>query len=303
MDNFFKNWLKPAAALYALGFLVHNIYLSKFNIYEYDLIEAKYIFSGGTFLVYSVILFFVVSLKTNLSRLRESFFVLDDLLPWILRLTSFPYVLYGFLHGNDFFNPNVNKAFSFEWVLFFSYNFGHFFFWLTALDLFAQLTKGLSIPAKLLRSLIRINALPMLFMSILIATVNQEYKGLLLSIFFFFFGFLGMAIAQEDELVGIKTRLLHKNSGMNLEATYSFLFGVLCIGYIVFALMTNYVKYVYPYLPTAFGGSKPVLAQIETKNRVLIVNIIQESKSWIIVTNKNKIEKIKASSVERIVYQ
>lgn len=227
MEILKENWIKIPAVLYVLGFLVHNIWLSEYHSSSFDLLQAKYIFSGFAFLVFLIISFVVVSLRVNLSNIIDSYRP-DKLAPWLLRICCFPYIVYGALNDGglfalDFASKDIAQ---FEFFLFYIKSLATLIFILMMMDVVYLYSDGEALGARVFRKIIRVISIPMILATLGVAVIDHEFGSLLRMIFFFFFGLIGVAMYQQDKLHGFDVNLLDKNAHEDHESTYSVFFWV-----------------------------------------------------------------------------
>jgi hypothetical protein len=303
LDFIKKHAIKIPVLLYVLGFAVHNSYLSQFGSYEFELIQARYVLSGFGFLGFVTICIEYTSIQINLSYIADSY-QLDRLFPWILRVVSFPGFIYGTLYS-DSVSVLVKNADALNAIQYFYYSLSSFVVLFTLTDLIFMQTKGNSYLAKFIRSSLRILAVPMVLIACSIAWYVPEFSGILKTTIFFFFGYVGISLYQADEKHGVKTDYLDERAKEEHENVFQLLIGIIAIFLLLWTVISNYSNFIYPKFPTALGGSKIEPAQLYVKDKVIISNVVQETDRWFLIINSKTgfTEKIKASSVDKVVYQ
>jgi hypothetical protein len=161
-------------------------------------------------------------------------------------------------------------------------------------------------PSRFIRSSIRVWALPAIIFTIFLASQSKEFASLVRSTSYFFFLFIGLAIAQADEKHGIKINYLDSRASENHEVGFKILVGIISILYLFGVVVTNYTVNIYPYIPAALGGSKMIDATIYSDDSVYEAKIIQDTLGWIMFIDnqdKNRVVKLKSELVNRIVYK
>lgn len=302
MELFKNNWIKAPLLLYIIGFVIHNSYLSNFGSYEFELVQAKYILSGFGALAFSAICFAYISIKVNLSYIFDSLHI-DKLFPWLLRVVSLPYVIYSFLYLDSTADLLMNKnELARLSSLFFMI--AHFVVFFSIGDLIFKYSEGEGLNAKFLRSTFRILSIPMILGTLVIALTNAEFSSVIKASTYFFFGFLGFGLYQEDRRLGIEVDYLDSNADEKHQDLFTIFFGIVAISFVLWAMVSNYVDAIYPKLPVALGGAK--LEHVEIKSGNISINsmLIQETTNWILYINEESgnAEKIKTSLVNKIIY-
>jgi len=300
-------WYKAPVLLYIVGFLVHNIYLSQYQSSEFDLLQAKYIFTGFTFVATCMVTLTVILLRINTSYIPASYNI-DALLPWLLRIFCFVYFLYSIIIADDFFTSfnHDGKLEGFSKLLFVLNSFALLTFAnLAFMDPLLEFTKGDHPSAKIARSIIRIVSIPIIISSLFIASINQNFFGLLLFVLYFFIGLSGLALNQYDHKHDYEVKLLDTESSDKHQLNYLLLFSVAFILLSIVSLMNMYAKYFYPNIPVSYGGNKMAEAVIEIKNKPYNVKIINESNLWLLYQTENNDNAIKTkiSDINKIEYK
>jgi hypothetical protein len=270
---------------------------------EFELIQARYVLSGFGFLGFVTICIAYTSIQINLSYIADSY-QLDRLFPWILRVVSFPGFIYGTLYS-DSVSVLVKNADALNAIQYFYYSLSSFVVLFTIMDLVFMLTKGNSYLAKFIRSSLRILAVPMVLIACSIAWYIPEFSGILKTTIFFFLGYVGISLYQADEKHGVKTDYLDERAKEEHENVFQLLIGIIAIFLLLWTVISDYSNFIYPKFPTALGGSKIEPTQLYIKDKVIISNVVQETDRWFLIINAKTgfTEKIKASSVDKVVYQ
>lgn len=303
MELINKYWLKISVALYVLGFVVHNVYLSQFGSHEFELIQAKYILSGFGLVGFVAICVAYMSIQVNLTYIADSLQI-DKLLPWALRIVSLPYVIYSVLYIDDIVQGLGDTTNTFHSIMFIAFSLANYIVLMSLNDIVFMLSKGNGILARIMRSIYRILAIPMVLVTFVIAWNVPEFSGIFKTVIYFFFAFMVVALYQSDKKYGVKANYLDEGASENHESAFAMFVGLLCIFFILWTVVSDYTKYIYPNIPVALGGSKIQHVTIFTDNNTIDAGLIQETSSWMLFKNNEteQIEKIKSDTVKKIIY-
>lgn len=297
-----NNWIKVPILHYVLGFVVHNTYLSNFRSYEFELIEAKYIQSGFGVVAFSAICLAYISIKVNLSYISNSFNV-DKLFPWLLRVTSFPYVIYLVLYSDSFVElfRDDNILAKIVALTFIVASFAVFF---SIIDLIFMYSEGEKLSSKIFRNLFRILSIPMILITSIISLNISKFSSILKVSTYFFFGFVGLGLKQKDRRLGVGHYYPDSNTEKIYQNICTIFFGIIAISFILWAIISNYVKAIYHRVPVAICGTKIEHVEIQSKDIIIYDNLIQESNKWILYINNGSgnVEKLKSKLVDKIIY-
>ncbi|KPV95632.1 hypothetical protein AN214_02200 [Pseudoalteromonas sp. P1-9] len=304
MELIEKHWIKIPVILYVVGFIVHNVYLSNFGSYEFQLVQAKYILSGFGVIGFSVICFVYTGIKVNLSNINKSL-TIDKVLPWSLRVISLPYFIYTILYGKELFEISQNPTDSFLIIGFLASTIAHTVVAFSIFNIVMMVGQTETWVSKLLGFLSRVLSIPMLIVSLVIAFNIPEFSGILKATTFFFLGYIGIALNQDDKYLGIEPNYSDPETKEKHENLYQMAFGIIGIFFILWMVISNYTKYIYPKIPVALGGAKLEFVSIKTKEKTYDSYLIQETKDWVmyIDNSSGQVEKIKTSLIEKIVFK
>lgn len=299
-----KHWIKVPIILYIAGFIVHNAYLSNFGSYEFQLVQAKYILSGFGVIGFSVICAVYIGIKVNLSNISNSF-TIDKFLPWSLRVISLPYFVYTLLYGKELFEISQNPNNPILLIGFLASLIAHTVVVFSIMNIALMAGQTKTWLSKLLGFLSRILAIPMILVTLTTAWYVPEFSGILTATTYFFFGYIGIAMHQEDKYLGIQPNYSDPETSEKHESLYQMVFGIIAIFFILWMVVSNYTKYIYPKIPVALGGAKIELVSIKTKSKKYDAYLIQETKEWLMYRDKasGNVEKIKVNLVEQIVFK
>lgn len=302
MDILKENYIKFPVFLYVLGFAVHNSYLSIFGSYEFELIQARYILSGIGFVGFFSVCMVYMSFNINPSYLPDNYKP-RVLLPWLLRVFSLPAVIYLTLHGKSFINIDVS---SFEKMAISLYLMLGFLIVFTSMANVIYMTEtGNDWYSKMVRTLSYWGSIPFLLLCLYASSKNTELRSLVILMLYFIAGFVGVGLRHADQRYNVEPGYLNADANEEHENSFRMIVGILSLCFLCWSAISKYSKDIYPYIPTAFGGSKIESAILHTKENSYSVDIIQETTKWFLVRNSetNQIEKIKTSMVDKVVYR
>ncbi|MBB1507459.1 hypothetical protein H5203_18505 [Pseudoalteromonas sp. SG41-1] len=296
MDFLRNNFIRVPILLYLVGFVVHNSYLASYGSYEFELVEARYMLTGfGSVFIFTSMFLFVFY-RTNISDVSKSYEP-KILFPWLLRISSIPAGIYSILHSADFLE--------FPFSAFGAYmDLGIYIFYSSFALLAIEVMRGKRFQSKLLKILIYIITIPFIAL-LFFASGESELLGQYSKFtLYFFLGAYGIAISQDDERKGVQLNHLDLDSDPKHEKYFSLMFAFLCLGYGLFQFISIYSNNIYPYIPTALGGSKVVNATLYLADSKAKVKIIQEGHNWFLIYNEktSTIEKVKSSEILKVEY-
>ncbi|RSD30455.1 hypothetical protein [Vibrio pectenicida] len=301
MDIIKENYVKFPILLYVLGFAVHNSYLSLFGSYEFELIQARYILSGIGFVGFFSVCVVYMSFNINPSYLPDNY-RLKIFLPWLLRVFALPAILYMVLHGTP---PTSIENHSIDEMALSIYLLLGFLIVITSLSNVIYMTEnGEDWYSKMVRTLSCWGSVPFLGLCIYVSAYNTELRSLIMLMLFFVFGFVGMSMRHADRKHSIEPDYLNSEADEEAENSFQMVVGVLALCFLCWIAISKYSEDIYPYIPTALGGSKIESAILHTETTSYSVDVIQETGKWFLVRNSetSQIEKIRTSMVDKVVY-
>lgn len=304
MELIEKHWIKIPIILYIVGFVVHNAYLSNFGSYEFQLVQAKYILSGFGLIGFSVVCFVYTGIKVNLSNISKCL-TIDKLLPWSMRVISLPYVVYTLLYGKELFDITQNPKDSLIFIGFITSTIAHAVVFFSIFNIAFMVGQTETWFSKALGFISRVISIPMILVTLFIAWNVTEFSGIMKATTYFFFGYLGIAMNQDDKYLGIEPKYSDPGTKEKHENLYKLVFGIISIFFIFWVVVSNYTKYIYPKIPVALGGARLEFVSINTKEKSYDSYLIQETKDWIMYIDKKsgQVEKIKTNLIEKVVFK
>ncbi|MEZ8277473.1 hypothetical protein AB6C67_16130 [Vibrio cyclitrophicus] len=304
MELLEKYWIKIPVVLYVVGFIVHNAYLSNFGSYEFQLVQAKYILSGFGLVGFAVVCFVYTGIKVNLSNISKSL-TIDKLLPWSLRVISLPYVAYTLLYGKELFEVSIHPTDPLIVIGFIASTIAHAVVAFSIFNIALMINHNETLFSKVLGFLARVTAIPMIVITFVIAWNVPEFSGITKATTYFFFGYIGIAMSQDDKYLDVEPKYSDPETKEKHEDLYQLVFGTIALFFILWMVISNYTKYIYPKIPVALGGAKLEFVSIETKEKIYDAHLIQETNDWVMYLDdtSGQVEKIKTSSIEKVVFK
>lgn len=302
MKEFLRDhWLKIPIVLYALGFVVHNLFLSNFGSYEFELVQAKYILSGFGVVAFSIACFAYISIKVNLSDIFDMF-NLDKLLPWLLRVISLPYAFYTFLYLSSVSELSGSDD-PFSLLIFWSFLLGNAVVSFSIFGLVYSHLNGNDWVARLGHFLSKLLAIPMIVSTVVIGVHMPEFMSVVQATTYLFFVLIGIGLSQQDDKIGVNPEYLDVNAKESHKTNFTILFGLVAIIFMFGAMVSHYVEAIYPKIPIGLGGSKLEFVEIYSQNKVFSSQLIQETGNWTLYINNStgNVEKIKTELIEKII--
>ncbi len=240
----------------------------------------------------------------NLSQVSKSL-AIDKILPWLLRVVSFPYFVFTMLYGKELFDLSDDPKQSFIIMGYLASTLAHA---VVAFSIFNIIWSAGTLEtwlSKILGFLSKVIAIPMIIATFIIAWHVPEFSGILKATGYFFFGYIGIALNQDDRRLGIEPIYSDPETEEKHESIYQLVFGIIAIFFILWTVVSSYTKYIYPKIPVALGGAKIELVGIQLKDRIYDAYLIQETNEWLFYREKEtgQVEKIKTSLVEKIYFK
>ena len=299
-DNLFekidKFWIKIPALLYILGFFVHNAYLASYSIFEFDLLQVKYVYSGATTLFFLLIVFYFVVAKLDFENLSNNLKFLN-LTYWITRILMVCVVCYFMIEGKFNLVPEslyhiIRKdiAFRISNVVILSS------VWYVLIIFFTRTGES-----KTFKIIMIIFGFFLAFLLIYISFYNDLLRHIIFITLFLFaqiFYVFWFQLQEEKDPEKLATHPFIVRSNIQRFASF------VIILYGVLTTLSYYSTSIYPRIQSAFGGGKPIQSRVLLQNDTLDVDIVSESSSWLIYREKDSsdVTKLKTNEVKSIVY-
>lgn len=298
-------WLKVPILFYILGFLVHNLYMAKYNFSEFDLWQSKYILSGVVFAIFILLIFLLGTLKSDVKSPINYF---KKNLPTILsRVLIFSLIITSGISSNlvqgdlrNFLSDSTSDIINVV-VMFLSYS----IMTMILIDMLGNISDADKKFGKYVNIFLKWASFPLLALFILIAYFNSllfyVFIFFIIVLSFYYFAHYGKLDADRGVYITPLAENVNEETQLNYGIFTSIVF--LIIG--VFSLTYFYSRTIYPNLPVSIGGAKPYEATIIYREDSLKVTIIGESKDWIIFqkSSSSQVERIKNQSVNKILIE
>lgn len=299
MELLKQYWLRIPVALYFIGLLIHNSYLSQFGSYDFQPLNIQYIMTGLGLVVFMTSCFLYLSIKVNLSYIPET---LSSPKKWntLSRASSLPYLCYFILRPNFLNeitkNDLIIKSISLTLIF------------LASLVMFISISSIFDEEgyknAKIMQFILKYAAIPLTIGLIIMMYYFPDLKGIAFASLYPLLGMGGLAMAQSDRKHNVDFNILQENSKPTHELTAAI--GVLFLSVIsgLYGVVGAYSKYIYTALPVGYGGAKTEHVHLYHKNKYIDAKLIQTGPRWILYKNikTGNIEQIKNSSVDKIIH-
>jgi len=278
---------------YFIGFLVHNIFLTRFGVSQLDLFRGRYFLSGISLFVIITSIFVYLMLFLDHKNISNNFNI-DIFLEWLGRLTILPFVI-GYLVGSPkvYNNTDFPSTFFFK-LVYILVNSILLFIFLRFMPNRSEHDKYMD---RIFQKITKICSLPILF---ILALLSIHYVILRqISIFVFFQGILVWVylFTQRDAEEGFY---------IELPTTIYQSFAIIAISFILsfVSLISLYTRTLYDLMPQSLGGGCKTPAFIYFNEDSVDVFVIDESQDWFIIEENNKvIYKIRTDEIRKIEYK
>lgn len=296
---------------YTIGFFIHNNYLSKFNVANYELIKGKYIFAGFVYTLILITVGFFYNVHISFSNPRDNF-KKDNLFLWFFRFECILLIFFLIFPGKD--EPELITT---DLTIFglikiperFTLFFPAYITFILIMWFFLSIAFRGEFPEKREKRRIVYEALILFIPTNFVVIWGLLFNKLFLNIFIFlglyFFCTVAFTLgsAHHQELPYLKSRFFQEKFSTSQRRIEEYIFLLLFTVPFIIALTSMYSKNIYNKLPSNFGGAKPISVRIkyidsngikgdlidETVNSVTI-KFQEEDK--VLVINKSSIKEI-----------
>ncbi len=303
IKNFiFKNWVRIPIAVYIVGFLVHNFYLSTFNIYDFEIIQARYIYTGFICILFIASTYLFTFMRLNFSNYDDNL-SFKNMYFWFYRISLFCITFYFLLFTNADLIQNKIPFLSdvsennFRLITIAS---PMFLFFITFIGE-AERNNINKRTYKILKVITIVFSPFLIVYSIFLTYYVNDYSDF--HAFFMFIWFFAIMLIAGIIDAGHGLETLHLSDETSDLIQKKFRSAVSSISIIIVTLMTLnlYSKYVYPLISTSWGGGKSVNASIYANDKVYKGSLISESAQWTyIITDEHTLYKIRTGIIKEI---
>lgn len=292
-------------ALYLIGFLTHNLYLSSYGTYDFEILKAKYIYSGILTTIYFMATATLVSIKTNLSLAKENF-KFWSLTAWATRTVTFTFITYSILDSNQkLLDPEVfaflGESYSSKIEIGIAFFFTFILTFIT-IDTFGNISEKDVAISNVLNRFFSYLSFLILPISILISLNNVIFRSVFLLYLFMGGTIISFVFGRNDAQEGIYVDTLDTKTNRNIHLTHTLIFSITIFAIASILVLKLFATNIYPIIPSSYGGSKPIHAKIKLEKQNMKVAIINENPTWIIVMPEDsfKIVRLKTKDVKQI---
>lgn len=296
-----QNMIRIPAAIYVVGFLVHNFYLSSFQIYDFELLQARYIYTGFVSTLFILTIYLFTFLKLDLTNHNNNI-SLKGMYLWAYRVSLVCIFFYMSLlleEGSQLYIPPLQGVLSDQMVtkLIFVFPSVLLFFTVVADSEYVGDHKLRGKPT----SIVTYVASPVVIITLfLLAYYNDRFASVLLFFFFLWFSAVMLMATLVDSASGITVKHLDINTEDVIQTKFGNLLSWISLIILVLMLLNIYAKRIYPLISTSLGGGKPINAEIQTDEKSYVGMLISEGKFWTYIQGNENIYKIKASKINEV---
>jgi hypothetical protein len=305
IETLSRNIVRIPIAIYVIGFLVHNFYLSKFNIYDFEIIQVRYIYAGFMALLFVIAAYLFTFLKLNLSNLDNNF-TPKNVYFWIYRISLLCIVTYITISSPQNITsldiPPLHAIFSKKTSDFIILGLPALLF----LSLLFSSEINIKYPSEFKRKftdILTILSSPIVFIiTYLFIQYAQDYKNIYAYFFYIWISAVVFLNARIDSSNGFRTFHLDINTDEKTQNIFSITFSAVMFLIAVGLVLNNYSKSIYPLISTAFGGGKSSSALINTSTHNYSGMLLSDGDSWLYLKTENEdIHKIRKDTINEII--
>lgn len=298
--------IKLPIALYVIGLFIHNAYLAKYSVSEFDILQTRYIYTGFTAVSLITAIFALLILRLDLTDFTVNLKPVN-FLAWLARFPLVTLLLFFWLvpadslvHGylRNALGATASILFA-NFLMILAYG---FLFGLIFVSFGAVFKKDFGWISKIKKALAWFS-IPLFA---LVYYLTFHYRQLDNVFFFMAFpavlvlAFLGSASDAQRGIV------FQSEAVPNTEGQLSKLFVRFVYPFFLFILATGvllaYANRIYPMIQPNYGGGKPVDALIITRADTLRTKIISEDTNWLITlrSDTSDVVQVKSSDIEKL---
>ena len=302
IDNY---WLKIPVTLYILGFFVHNIYLSSFALYNFDILHTRYIYSGTIAFAFIIILIFALTMKLDLSNYEKNFKYLN-LTSWICRVCIITFILYYVLNTNELsiftVVTNFRELINLCSKIFLIIIVPPLIMW-SIIDMLGNISKNdemFSLINKIIHSYL---SYPFIAIIVFISYYNVSFRQITLFVFYLWFAIAAYIFGILEARKGRAVQIIEGQEGSLKPSFYKKVFAPVSLLLGIVFVITLYSSHIYSKIPANWGGAKPIEAKIFIDSDTLAVQIVDESEKWIAVISScdTTLRRIKIENVTSVI--
>lgn len=282
MEFLKKNILLLSTIGYSLGFFLHNIYLSKYGIYEFEIIQIRYIYSLITMLVFVIVLVFIMTFGLNLSEHKKNLSLKNSYM-WFCRVFLYATIIYTFLDMESY--KEIINIGLYGQVL--------------PLSLILISAEGISNSTKpnYIISLIKylyIVITPFYIAYLCYIAMNYEpyREGIMFFMTIWLAVYIGSIIFIEKEENKTEYPAIDNSTKKETKDLYNEYFIYFGLVFYVFLFIILYSNSLYNKIPISLGGAKPIVMKIVLNDKTeLKGKVLEKTSDWIYILQKGKIVK------------
>lgn len=292
MEIIKKNLILFTTIGYALGFLLHNIYLSKYGIYEFEAIQVRYIYSLITMLIFMGIIFFIMTTGLNLTEYRKNLSLKNTYL-WFLRVFLFSTLIFAFVDLESYKEIKemglYGEALPLSLIIISFYYLGES----TNPDIFTILLKYLYIG---------VSPFYVAYLCFIAIHFEPYLEAMIFFMMIWLIVYITSIIFVEKRDTNTEYSVISEETNNEVKNLYYEYMVYSCIGFFIFMIINLYSNFFYDKVPISIGGAKPeVMKIILNDNSSLEGKVIDKTDKWIyILLNEGIVRQIKIEKVNYI---
>ncbi len=298
-----NNLVRIPIAIYAIGFLIHNFYLSQYQIYDFEIIQARYIYVGFTSAAFISSVYFFATLRLNLSNFGSNF-SLKKIYFWAYRISLFSIVFYFMLFSTDTVKhieiPPLYALLSEKNYILIVYSIPTILFFYIIISSFDSGSEN-SLLFKFTNVITAISSPVIIILALILNYYIDSFSGMYLLFILIWVSVISFIMGAADAENGSQSTHLDENTKNTTKKKHGHLFAIFSLGFLLLLLMNTYSKNIYPLMPTGWGGGKPIEARLTTEKKHYTGKLISESVQWTyIIDNGDNVIKIKTDTINEI---
>lgn len=298
-----NNLVRIPIAIYAIGFLIHNFYLSQYQIYDFEIIQARYIYVGFTSAAFISSVYFFTTLRLNLS-IFDSNFSFKKIYFWAYRISLFSIVFYFMLFSIDTVKhkeiPPLYSLLSEKNYFLIVYQLPTLLFFYIIISSFESGSKD-SLHYKFTNIITAISSPIIIVLALILNYYNDSFSGMYLLFTLIWVSVISFIMGAADAKNGSQSTHLDENTSESTKRKHGRLVAMFSSGFLLLMLMNIYSKNIYPLMPAGWGGGLPIQARLSTEKKHYTGKLISESTQWTyVIDNEDNIIKIKTDTINEI---
>jgi hypothetical protein len=295
LSKFEKTWLLVPFIFYAIGYFIHNTYLSNYATFDFEIIQSKYIYIGSLFSFYITlfVFFLLIGIGFEGEKTVPTFLKITT---WSIRLPLILVIIHLILYPVEVRTHNILSIVEGNIFLIILFAF-------TAITLILYSTWFALNSSMYLLSKPRVDRIIRIFFAFSIIPISitmylyyhqdnyfAEIISFITTPLFLLFIFMPILFYIGE------TKYISKSNILNNVISS------LLISFLLFFFMISYAKNIYPNIPSSFGGAEPTFAIIYTDTDTIRCELLNENSEWLLINSKESrvYERVRVESIKHI---